>query len=366
MVNMRLKVVWAAILAAGLSATAFAQDYGAPVRVGGRTAARKYFSPNRVPSNGILFEIGPTDPVGASFDQILFQGEMPAAGVGFEASVETAAGWSAWTPGTVKRFPNGRFWGRVDFPAASSGRIKVRALDQGVRGRAEIELYSIEAALRSVSAAEETGGAQPPAPPEGEPVADKPAVIGRAEWGAKPPRNGWDAHTPYRFTQHHTEGRQTRSLAESIQELKVIQDFHQNGRRWNDIGYHFLIDADGRIFQGRPEGVIGAHVRNQNSGNIGISLMGSYHPPKNHTLTAAEKQSIKRLAKWLMSRYGIKASTYKGHRDLGSTDCPGDIVYGQLGELRDSFTAPGIGADLKVERFEPTDPKGPLAPVDGS
>jgi hypothetical protein len=363
MVVMRLKVFWAAILAAGLSIPAAADGYGVPVNVNGRSAARRYFSPSRVPVNGVLFRIGPTDPVGASFDQILFQGEMPEAGVGFEAAAETAAGWSAWTPAFVKRFSHGRFWARVEFPSPASGRIKIRAINRGVRGRASIELYAIEASLKAVSSAEESGGESPGAD---EPAAGRPAVVGRGDWGAKPPRSGWDRHKPYRFTQHHTQGRRTNSLDESLREMRVIQDFHQNGRGWKDIGYHFLIDSAGRIFQGRPETVIGAHARGQNQGNIGISLMGNHHPPKNHTLTAAQKASIKRLGKWLMSRYGIKVGTYKGHRDYNPTDCPGDIVYGQLGRIRDSFTSPGVAAGLKVERFEPTDPAGPLAPLDGS
>ena len=366
---MNLRLVWAAILAAGLSGTSFADDFGISIRANGRSVARSYFSPNTIPLKGVFFRIGPTDPVGSSFDTILFQGEMPVDGVVFEISRDAGGTWSPWKGAYIKRYSNGRFWAKFEFNSASSGRIKIRAINAGNRSRGRVEIYSMEAILRSAASVEESGGSTAgKTVPKDAPSAAKPPVVSRDGWGANPPDGEWEPHAVFRFTQHHTQGRRPLGLEDSKRELLIIQDFHQNGRGWKDIGYHFLIDAEGRIFQGRPEGAIGAHTRGENSGNIGIAFLGNHHPPKNHAVTAAQKESLKRLGKWLIEQYGIDVAAYKGHRDYNPTHCPGDVVYGQLETIRKSFTTPRLppGGDLKVERFAPHDPKGALIPVGGS
>ena len=110
---------------------------------------------------------------------------------------------------------------------------------------------------------------------------EKPVVISRDEWNANPPKHNYAYH-PYfnKLTLHHAAGWQAWTLEEGKKQVKAIQEFHQDGRGWSDIGYHFLVDLSGNIYQGRPEIVIGAHVGGANTGNIGVCMLGCYHPPE--------------------------------------------------------------------------------------
>ncbi len=173
-----------------------------------------------------------------------------------------------------------------------------------------------------------------------------PELHDREEWGAEPYRG-----TPVPLNQphyekktlHHTAGFSAVTLAEGLEQVRRIQDFHQNGRGWSDIGYHFLMDQEGRLYQGRPflnesipfdEGpplVRGAHVGGNNTGNVGVSLMGCYHPPEGSgcrdAMTEAAKDSLVVTFAYLSERYSIDPEALRGHRDFSNTACPGDNNY---------------------------------------
>ncbi|MBE8146124.1 N-acetylmuramoyl-L-alanine amidase [Brevibacterium casei] len=109
------------------------------------------------------------------------------------------------------------------------------------------------------------------------------------------------------------------------------------GRGWSDIGYNVVADKYGRLWQARDgkleKAVIGAHVAGHNSGTFGISVLGTYNgsaPPKK------TRDAVAAAIAWKFSLNGLTASksTLVGHRDLGSTDCPGDAFYAKLGEIR--------------------------------
>ena len=127
-------------------------------------------------------------------------------------------------------------------------------------------------------------------------------------------------------------------IEEGKDQVYWIQDFHQNGRGWNDIGYHFLVDRVGNIYQGRPETVIGAHVGGANTGNIGVCLLGCYHPPEVSCLqeiTTESREAVVKLFSWISDTYGQSPSLLLGHRDyFGSTACPGDNVWIDLPRFR--------------------------------
>jgi len=174
----------------------------------------------------------------------------------------------------------------------------------------------------------------------------------RAEWGARPFRG-----TPsplnrpsYNYmTLHHTAGFAATTLAEGLEQVFRIQDFHQNGRGWSDIGYQFLMDQEGRLYQGRPflneassfdQGprlVQGAHVGGANTGNIGVSLMGCYHPPAGSgcrdVMTLSAIDSLVTTFSFLSERYEISPDRMRGHRDFNSTACPGDNNYSKISEF---------------------------------
>lgn len=100
------------------------------------------------------------------------------------------------------------------------------------------------------------------------------------------------------------------------------------GNGWAGIGYHFVIRKDGTIERGRPQETIGAHAQGFNSTSIGINVVGDF---QQEIPTQEQVESLARLITYLESQYGELAVC--GHRDLMSTDCPGDNLYAQLSDL---------------------------------
>lgn len=174
---------------------------------------------------------------------------------------------------------------------------------------------------------------------------DKPEVISREEWNAKPPKNNYSFH-PYfnKLTLHHAAGWQAWTIEEGKQQVKAIQEFHQEGRGWSDIGYHFLVDLAGNIYQGRPEIVIGAHVGGANTGNIGVCMLGCYHPPETgwpcyDTMTKDTENALTHLYAWISDTYKVDPNVLLGHRDyFGTTVCPGDNVWPLITGMRENIS----------------------------
>ncbi len=280
----------------------------------------------------VIYESGQSGAILKPWNTVLFNGMSPALALTFEVSRQAPAGsWSDWRCSKLKRFPNGRFWGRAEF-ALAAGPLRIRAIAPGLIGKHSVEIYGVE--VFDSSQTEMEASSQEAVVPLAALAVATLTVHGRQTWNANPPKQAYQTHIPDRMTLHHTDGPQTMSLAESEAELRFIQDFHQNARGWIDIGYHFLIDGAGNIFEGRPEGVVGAHTQGHNNGNIGIALLGTYHPPKNDPWTPEQSLAIMAVGRYLAARHGVAAGTLQGHRDYNQTDCPGDIVYTLLPELR--------------------------------
>jgi len=324
------------ILALAVASSAFANEPSTPVTLGGREVGGVYQVARAPLPDAILFEIGPSDILAEPFDSVVIQGVLPSGGVAFEFSrLEPSGRWSPWIRATMRRERGGRFWAKVRFSGPAPGAVWMRAVDAGGSTGQDVVLYEMSVFL-AVAEAVHAGGT----PADEVQVSTFPGLILREQWGARPPRNPRIPHVPVRFTQHHTAGGQSFSLDESIKEMRFIQELHQDGRGFDDIGYHFLIDSVGNVFQGRPVGAMGAHVRGHNDGNIGISLLGYYHPPFDHSVSTSQLVALRSLGRWIRDELGIDPATYAGHRDLGATSCPGDIVYALLDTIRDSFRDP--------------------------
>jgi uncharacterized protein YjdB len=99
-----------------------------------------------------------------------------------------------------------------------------------------------------------------------------------------------------------------------------VTDIHQwhlnNG--WAGIGYHFYVTKTGKIYRGRPEEAIGAHVLGHNVNSLGIAAEGKYNT---ETMPQVQRDAIVKLCKYLRQKYNI-ANIY-GHGEVMSTDCPG-------------------------------------------
>ena len=161
-----------------------------------------------------------------------------------------------------------------------------------------------------------------------------PAWVARSSWGARPIklRNEPDPiGTITRITVHHTadpNGVPGASLLENVARVKAYQAAHQDDKRWADIGYHFVIDRQGRIFEGRELCWQGAHAGNEkaNLHNVGIAVMGNFDRIKP---TDAQQRSLEKLMEWLIAEYSLPRSAVAGHDDVrrtstgSGTKCPG-------------------------------------------
>lgn len=156
---------------------------------------------------------------------------------------------------------------------------------------------------------------------------------------------------------HHTAlkvGDDTRS---GVERMRALYQYHAQSRGWGDVGYNFLIDEQGQIYEGRAGGnyVVGGHAYCNNTGTIGVSLMGNFDVEKP---SQTQMQSLQWLLADLSKRYGIdpsrsvqfhgkKLNPIVGHRDLLSTDCPGYYAYAVMGQVRSNVVAGNIGGAIR-------------------
>jgi len=173
-----------------------------------------------------------------------------------------------------------------------------------------------------------------------------PTVITRSTWCPTNncPPNSNPTSTDVKFLiVHHTAGSNTSS--DWAATVRSIWNYHVNTNGWSDIGYNFLLDKEGNVYEGRADDTMGAHFSGRNSGTSGISLMGHYN---NITPTTVMIDSLKSLLAWkacvksidpTATEYhassGLNLKTISGHRDgPNATDCPGHKVYEILQAIR--------------------------------
>lgn len=189
---------------------------------------------------------------------------------------------------------------------------------------------------------------------------ERPHIVERSEWGARPPRRGFGNHTPNRISIHHTDS--SPNDANPAQAVRDIQRAHLN-QGWTDVGYHFLIDQHGTIYRGRGENHIGSHVAGANTGNLGISLIGRYDTSM--TPPQAQLQAASQLIRYLSEKYGINInrSKIKGHGEQNATACPGRQIFDRFDQLLAGAQADAIceepqpdlaGPDIEIESTNPT------------
>lgn len=190
------------------------------------------------------------------------------------------------------------------------------------------------------------------------------------------PRSAWEARATQcstldgarsMITIHHTVT-PTTSGGSYERRLRAIQAFHMDVRGWCDIGYHYLVTADGRTFVGRPAEYRGAHVAGANSGNIGISFVGCFRESGCNGWAPAEPPTemlvgAVQLIAALAESHGIDVAsdTVLGHRDHGSaqTACPGENLVAKMQGIRNEVNA--TLAPIQVD--PPNDPATDLDPI---
>jgi hypothetical protein len=199
-------------------------------------------------------------------------------------------------------------------------------------------------------------------------ISGSPPLIGREAWGANeairraPPLY---ARTVQLGIVHHTAGTNSYTASQSAAIVRGIEVYHVKGNGWNDIGYNFLIDKYGQVFEGRYGGVdknvVGAHAEGFNTGSFGVALIGTYQTV---APTAAEKTALVNLLAWRMdlahvdplssvtfasggnARFPVGTPVFlravSGHRDTGFTTCPGAVLYALLGTLARQAATTGL------------------------
>ena len=250
----------------------------------------------------------------------------------------TSCAWTARPPPTLRaRFVN------ATGSATAADRVK-SALRRGA--------HDVLTAL-----AGDTARAQVPA--DGGRAA--PQIIPRAAWGADqcPPRAAAVTGDVQLGFVHHTVNANSYSPSESAAMVLSICRYHRNENGWRDIGYNFLVDRYGQIFEGRAGGtdqaVIGAQAQGYNGVSTGVANLGTFSQSGQ---TAAGVQTTAELLAWKLSLHGapveggvavtsaggpsnrypdgapVTLQRISGHGDADKTSCPGDALYSQLGEIR--------------------------------
>jgi hypothetical protein len=186
----------------------------------------------------------------------------------------------------------------------------------------------------------------------------RPTIVSRSQWGGdqcSTARASYSSNARVMFVHHTVTTNGYSSAAQARQQVFNICSWHVNANGWKDIGYNFLVDKYGNIYEGRRGGVdravIGAHTGGYNSGSIGVAFLGT------HTTTAptaAARAAFVQLAAWKMDLHGINPhgrsgvngrtfNNLSGHRDAGSTACPGNACYRLLGTFRDQIQGRMVG-----------------------
>ncbi|MDE0960706.1 MAG: peptidoglycan recognition family protein [Planctomycetota bacterium] len=159
----------------------------------------------------------------------------------------------------------------------------------------------------------------------------------RSSWKARPVITRWVApmSRPTRITVHHTADQPTIAtlgIREPEVYLRRIQKYCTSSLEWGDIGYHYLISSDGRIWEGRPLKYQGAHAGNHslNRGNIGVALIGNFDQDRP---SSSQVRSLGSLLNALSSVHDIRSDRIYGHQDLRDTGCPGVHLQAVLSRL---------------------------------
>ncbi|MGC5565812.1 peptidoglycan recognition protein family protein [Streptomyces sp. FR-108] len=191
-------------------------------------------------------------------------------------------------------------------------------------------------------------------------IGARPRIVTRRGWGAdeglRESNFSYTKTVKAVFVHHSASGNNYR-CAQAPSVIRSIYRYHVKSSGWRDIGYNFLVDKCGNIYEGRAGGVakpvMGAHTLGFNSKSMGIAVLGSFgtaNPP------AAAVKAVAKLTAWKLGLYGanprgktylksgggnlyrkgknVRLNVISGHRDGFATECPGGRLYAKLGKAR--------------------------------
>lgn len=353
---LRAGVVAAITMVLVVGSASFAD--GAPRNPGTGSAQRAHQVP-RTLAQSVAVQTGTIDPsFPVDFVAVKWTGPPGAASV----RLQHRGRWGGWQPmGEDGVQQPGRF-GSALVPAGDAEAYQVR-VPAGVRDARVVAINTTDGPSTTVAAAAPQGSATAAA---AAPI----DYVTRAEWGADESlrsvngKETWPAEyfPVQKLTVHHTAT--ANGDPDPAATVRAIYRYHAVDRGWGDIGYQFLVDEAGNVYEGRHtdddpstppgrnaagDGVVAAHVSGWNSGNLGTALLGTLTARRP---TAPAQRATERLLAELAARHGIDprgsaryvnpssgaswtGPNIPGHRDFAATECPGGGMYALLPTLRD-------------------------------
>jgi SpoIID/LytB domain protein len=321
---------------------------------------------------------------GTAFDVagVTFTGATPA-GMTVEARTRSAAGWSRWLELDVDD-ADGPDAGSVDargarkatepVTAAGATGLEVRVATSGTTAPAGLTATLVDGGS---SAADGQLGVRP-----GSAVAavTQPAIITRAEWGAD---ESIRTCVPETITGvkgavvHHTVNANDYTQDQAASLVRGIYAYHVQSEGWCDIGYQFLVDRFGKVYEGRygslTRFVQGAQTAGFNTETVGVSVIGDH---STLAFSAATTTAVSKVIAWLADRAGfdpagtatftsagnskyaagtpVTEDRVSAHRDFGDTECPGGAGYAQLSSIRSSAASTWTAGRQTFTAMSPT------------
>lgn len=226
------------------------------------------------------------------------------------------------------------------------------------------------------------GAVTDPAAPLAVPVdgdGSAPAIVPRSQWASA----DWDygnnscddgpsvADHLLAVVVHHTVTDNNYSEQQVPDLLRAIHYSHVVVNGWCDIGYNFVVDRFGTIWEARTGSidvpVVGGHAKGFNTGTVGVAMLGQHHASARPTATSPTTDAVDgvaAVARWKLERHGVDPAgmtwlrnrssseplrlapnawhyvpTVLGHRDLGVTSCPGSLGIDVVRALPDRIAA---------------------------
>ena len=301
--------------------------------------------------------------------------DVKAPRVAVEVRTRGAKGWSQWQQLEVEGVvaaPRGALAPSDDGAGTRAGTEPIyTGPSSGVQVRVDLISGELPADLRvdlvdpGASDADASVTAQPMAAAGA--AVTQPAILTRAQWGADESlRNGFAGYgeTIKAGFVHHTTGASDYTSAEVPALIRSIYAYHTQTLGWSDIGYNFLVDRFGRLFEGRWGGmdrpVIGAHTGGFNTNTVGVAALGDH---ETSTVPATVMTGFAQLLGWKLGLHGadpsgrvtltsgggdsnrypagqaVEFNVISGHRDASYTLCPGQYLYPRLSEIRSEAAA---------------------------
>ena len=275
---------------------------------------------------------------------------------GVEIRVRRRGHWSDWTrlstcslhgpDGSRRRCATDPWW----TGAADGAQVRVR------RAAADLRLHLLESTWSPRARAAQAVSPAPGAPP----------ILPRSAWGGDrvPPRDAAEIGRVDLAFVHHTVTTNDYAASDSPRIVEGIARYHRDVNGWDDIGYQFLVDRYGQVFEGRAGGIdqalVGAQAQGFNAVSFGVACLGTFDAGG---LAEPALETLARLIAWKLALHGAAPSgevtvtsaggstnrypkgsavtlqRVSGHRDGNATACPGAALYAQLPALRERVAA---------------------------